>query len=172
MQWPQQLTKWRVKPVLKRRATWKLVSPPQLLDEVEMGQASVIRIAVLDASGNLKPGVKVYCDWEGRPPSESVPWEITEADGPKKGKREFPMGQSTIDPEKQKYGVYFCWVEDRSKSDEVRGLGLVYNKPTSFEIKFKLNPMNPKSVMSLLPVKTRTPKRHVKKPKPKRLLKK
>jgi hypothetical protein len=84
-------------------------------------------------------------------------------DGPKKGTREFDFGASIIDPENGTYGVKYCYVEDRSKSDEVTGLGLVVKEPHNFLVTFKLNSKPPvKKTLSARSNKAK-PKRPTKK---------
>jgi hypothetical protein len=135
--WDKRFKEWGVELDGKPYPKWKLVSAV-VLDPVDTGQSSFIRVAVLDDSGNLKPGVVCCTDWVGRDPKDAPPNPLpTERDSRDKyGKREFPMGQSIITPGKGG-GVFFAWVEDQPKSDLVKGMGKVNNQPTSFELTYK-----------------------------------
>ena len=136
---PRIKKKWGIKPIQRTNAKWSLVSV-KLLDPENT--AYFIRVAVQDASGAPMLHVLACCSYDGNdgnPCSETEPYE-----GIKKGKREFDFGASIINPKKGKYGVKYCYVEDRSKSDEVTGLGLVEDTPYNIEVTFKLNPNPPK----------------------------
>ncbi len=138
MDWDKQLTDWGVQPVEKPDSKWRLLSG-HVLDPVAMGQASVIRIAVVHGSGAPWAGVVCYSDWKGRDPKDAPPGPlVTESyPGAKFGKCEFQL-TGVIHPG-QKDGPHFAYVEeDRAKSDEVTGMGRFDGKPTSIELTFAM----------------------------------
>ncbi len=136
LHWDKKFKDWGITLDKKGYPKWKLVSAI-VLDPVDTGQSSFIRVAVLDEAANLKPDVTCFCDWPQRDPKEKRPERKTESESrDKHGKCEFPMGQSIIIPGKGG-GVFFAGVEDPSKSDVLKGLGKVNDQPTSFELTYK-----------------------------------
>lgn len=116
---------------------WKLISA-KTLDPAKMGNADRIRVAVLDENDQPKPNVTVGEDYPQLSPKERPIKQVTESSSKDKyGETEFDIGDSKIIPPNT-WGNKVIWVgEDRSKSDELEGLGLINNEHTCYRLVFK-----------------------------------
>jgi hypothetical protein len=136
--WNPDFHKWRIKLVAKPYPKWELIKLERL-DSAKMGNANVLRVAVIDEHHQPKPNVYCCEDWPQLDRKLSPITRVTESfPGEKVGECEFDIGDSFIVPDKDIWGVKTIWVEkDRSKSDELQGLGLVNMEPTFFRLVFK-----------------------------------
>lgn len=129
MQVDPRLTTLGVSVVSNPGAAW-VVNSAQYQDETQAGGNHNIYFTVLDATG--KPVAHATCvvDWIGREPGDSATKVITDLNG----EANVPI-YANLDVH-QLNGPYFAFVEDQSKSDVVRGIGLPEKHHVNFLLTF------------------------------------
>lgn len=126
MQIDPRLTTLGVSVVSNPNATW-VVNAVQYEDETQAGGNHNIYFTVLDVSGKPVPNAACIVDWVGRDPTTDPPTRVvTDLNG----QANVPI-YSNLDIQLLN-GPYFAFVEDKSKSDVVRGMGLPEHRHVNF----------------------------------------
>jgi hypothetical protein len=112
-------------------AQWHL-SVAQYQDETQSGGNHHIYFTVLDKDNNPIPNAICVVDWVGREPGDPPTKVITDASG----QANVPI-YANLDIHLLN-GPYFAFVEDTSKSDVVRGMGLPEKHHVNFLLTFGL----------------------------------
>lgn len=112
-----------------QNAKWD-VTVVQYQDPQESGGNHHVYFTVLDAANKPASGIPCVVDWIGREPGDPPTQVITDATG-KCNVPLFANLNTTL-----KNGPYFAFVEDQSKSDVVRGMGLPEKHHVNFLLTF------------------------------------
>lgn len=110
-------------------AKWDLTIA-QYQDPQEAGGKHHIFFTVLDATSKPLPGVTCIVDWIGREPGDPATKVVTDVNGTCNVPI-FANLDTTL-----KNGPYFAFVEDQSKSDIIRGMGLPEKHHVNFLLTF------------------------------------
>lgn len=129
MQFDSRLTKLGVNVSETPNAKWDLTIA-QYQDVQEAGNKHHIFFTVRDAAGKPAPGITCVVDWVGREPNDPPTKVVTDAAG-ECNVPIFANLNTTL-----KNGPYFAFVEDQSKSDIIRGMGLPEKHHVCFLLTF------------------------------------
>jgi hypothetical protein len=110
-------------------AKWALAIA-QYQNDQESGGNHHVYFTVLNASGKPAAGITCVVDWVGREPGDPPTKVITDANG-QCNVPLFANLDTTL-----KNGPYFAFVEDQTKSDVIRGLGLPEKHHVNFLLTF------------------------------------
>ena len=129
MIWDSRLDNLGVKAETTANAKWNVTAVIYQDDVEAQGQHHII-FTVLDAQNKPVANVTCVMDWLGRDPTDPPTKVVTDATG----KANTPM-YANLDPAK-KNGPYFAYIEDPTKSDIVRGLGLPLKHHVNYLLTF------------------------------------
>ena len=130
MEFDPRLTALGISVVANPNASW-VVNAAKYQDVDEAGGNHIILFTVLDAAGKPVPGATCIVDWVGRNPAEDPPTKVTTD---MSGQANVPI-YANLDIHLLN-GPYFAFVEDQSKSDVVRGMGLPEKHHVNFLLTF------------------------------------
>ena len=139
MNWDTRLDTLGVKYESTSNATWGL-SSGVYQDENEAEGNHIILFTVVDMDGKPVENMACYVDWVGRDPTDPPTKVMTDATG----KGNIPI-YANLDIHKLN-GPYFAFVQDQTKSDIVRGMGLPEHHHVNFVLTFA-----PKSITAAVP---------------------
>lgn len=129
MNWDSRLDTLGVKYESTPNAKWGL-SSGIYQDENEAQGNHIVLFTVLDADGKPMENVPCVVDWIGRDPTDPPTKVMTDTTG----KGNVPI-YANLDIHKLN-GPYFAFVQDQSKSDVVRGMGLPEHHHVNFVLTF------------------------------------
>ncbi|MGE5262018.1 MAG: hypothetical protein ACM3S0_01440 [Acidobacteriota bacterium] len=130
MQFDPRLSTLGISRVETPGAAWVLQSA-EYQDETQSGGNHIILFTVLDVSGKPVPNVICVVDWVGRDPSQDPPTRVVTNVS---GQANVPI-YANLDIHLLN-GPYFAFIEDQSKSDVVRGMGLPEHHHVNFLLTF------------------------------------
>ncbi len=130
MQFDPRLTTLGISVVPNANATW-VVTSAQYQDETQAGGNHNIYFTVQDDQGRPAPNVTCVVDWVGRDPNDPPTKVVTDSNG----LANVPI-YANLDIHLLN-GPYFAFVEDPSKSDTVKGMGLPEHHHVNFLLTFK-----------------------------------
>jgi hypothetical protein len=133
MQFDPRLSALGISVAVNANATWVLNSA-QYQDETQSGGNHNIYFSVLDHSGQPIANATCFVDWVGRDPSDPPSRVFTDLNG----QANVPI-YANLDIHLLN-GPYFAFVEDQSKSDTVRGMGLPEDRHVNFLLTFGRQP--------------------------------
>ncbi len=130
MQFDPRLTTLGISAVPNANATW-VVTSVQYQDETQAGGNHNIFFTVQDDQGKPAPNITCVVDWVGRDPTDPPTKVVTDANG----LANVPI-YANLDIHLLN-GPYFAFIEDQSKSDVVKGMGLPEHHHVNFLLTFK-----------------------------------
>ncbi len=129
MNWDSRLDNFGIKSVSTPNAKWSLLSAV-FQDETEAQGNHIVLFNIKDAQGNPCEGIPCFVDWVGRDPTDMPTKAVTD----KTGTANVPI-YANLDITK-KNGPYFAYVEDKTKSDLVTGMGLPEHHHVNYVLTF------------------------------------
>ncbi len=129
MEFDERLAKLGISVVATADATW-VVSAALYQDEKEAGGKHHVYFTVVGASGQPLAGITCVVDWIGRETNDKPTKVVTDTNG----KANVPL-YANLDITLLN-GPYFAFVEDESKSEVVRGMGLPEKRHVNFMLTF------------------------------------
>lgn len=99
-------------------------------DEKQSGGNHNIYVTVVDENGAPESGITVWQKWPDAAPNEAQQATLG-------GTTNFGIYGGAFFPDRGEHGAYWCYVEDESVSDVVRGIGLPVNRHVNYILTFQ-----------------------------------